>query len=537
MKIAEVVAYIKDYFFIFVIWLFHAVLNVWFIFKDTRPPAWDQSTHLILSLMYSRGSSILLTSNYYPPLFHVISAPLSSSYDISICINFVFLAILLFSIYGIGKTLFNREVGLLSALIISFYPFLIAIQRDFLLDFSLVSIISLSLYFLFKTENFKNTKYSILFGVSVGCALLIKWTAIFFLIAPVIWVLWQSIKEKKRCDYCNKIIKNDIITKNFYNFCSERHKNKFTKEGISFFKKEYNFFFFFFSSLLTSGVWYIAHPDIISIMLKAQHRYGVIEGEASPLSVASFSHYFSAINIQVFFFFSILSLIGLILLLWNGDKDKKILIGLSLLFPYLVFSLTYNKDVRYTIPILIFISLISANWIINLKHKNVKKVIIAIVLVIGLLQTSTITFGVPDISSNYYPNSITPRQEDWQVNNVLNTITDTLPKDLDHRPLIVVLPDHSLVNGLTYTYYTILREESYLIYNSAYLPKGYIQNIISDVDYVVYKRGGHIAGSTYEKQVNASYKVFEEKKGDFVLISVFDLPDNSKLELYQSLEK
>lgn len=525
---------IKDYICLSSIWLFHTILGIWFIFKDTRPPAWDQSTHLMLSLLYSRGSSIMLTSNYYPPLFHVVSAPLSYSYDTATCINFIFLAILLFSVYGIGKVIFNQKVGLLSALIISFYPFLIITQRDFLIDFSLVSVVSLSLYFLFKTENLKNTKYSILFGISVGCALLVKWTAIFFLIIPVIWIVWQSIKEKKICDYCNKIIKNKIITKNFYNFCSERHKKKFTEEGISFFTKEHNLLFLVLTLLLVSGMWYVAHPDIISTMLRAQQHYGIIESEASPLSIASFSHYFSAVNTQTYIFFSLLSLVGLIFLVWKCDRSKKILLGLSLLLPYLVFSLTYNKDVRYTLPILIFIALISASWVINLKHKNLKRVIIAIVLIIGLLQVSTITFGVPNVSSSFYPNPNTPRQEDWQVTNVLDTITNTLPNDLDHRPLIVVLPDHSLVNGVTYTYYTLLREEPYLIYNAAYLPEGYLQNIINNVDYIIYKRGEHIAGSTYKEQVNIAYKIFENNKNNFTLVSKFNLPDNSVLELYQA---
>lgn len=87
-----------------------------------------------------------------PPLFHIISSPfLLISHDIkvvSMC-NILFYVILLFSIYGIGKKLYNKEVGIVSMFGVSMLPGIFAQSRVFFIDFSLVSMVSLTFYLFF----------------------------------------------------------------------------------------------------------------------------------------------------------------------------------------------------------------------------------------------------------------------------------------------------------------------------------------------------------------------------------------------------
>ena len=264
-----------DYIVLSVIIVVHVALNIWWILNDMRPPAWDQSVHLVFGLAYFRGYDPVFTSGFYPPGLHLSVSPLfalfGESFDTACFINIVFLTILIFAVYEIGKSLFNREAGLYSALLISFIPMFIIFQRDFLLDFALVSIVAMSICLLLKTNNFHSLNYSLLFGASMGFAILIKWTGIFFIIVSVVWVIYQSLKEEKRCSYCDKIIKKKGITNNFHCFCSEGHKKKFKEESKFVLTKQHNLFFSLIIFVVSAGWWYVPNStNVVNNLLSGQ---------------------------------------------------------------------------------------------------------------------------------------------------------------------------------------------------------------------------------------------------------------------------
>jgi hypothetical protein len=532
------------------IFLFHSILNIFYILKDTRPPAWDQSLHLTLSLIYyrliraGRFSDIIGVSGYYPPFFHILTTPLYTfgiSEDVAICVNLIYLAILFFSVYGIGKLIFNKKAGFLAATIISFYPFLINLQRDYLLDFALISMISLSLYLLLKSDNFKDRRYSALFGLAFALTVLTKWTGIFFLIGPVLWVFYKAYTSKKVCAYCGKDAKD--VRHGIKWFCSEKHKVRYLKEGkpLLFSGAINNFLIAFFIFILVAGAWYVPnfgriYQSVAFFAAARMSQTGITEEEPEIISLQSFAYYLNAINVQILLFFSILTVIGLIFLFKSANRDyrdKKIFFGLSVLIPYLLFTLTKNKDTRYTIPLLIFFAILSAFWIMELRNERVKKVVVSLILIIGILQTSSITFGSPALNlPNIYPSVNYPREENWKVKEALDSISASLPKEMDHIIIVVVLPDHPYVNGRTYEYYAVLRNEPYSIYNGAYIPFDVFQKSILGIDYIICKEGGEIG--SYGGVVPKMYETFEEVKVNFESLGFFDLPDGSKLVVYKN---
>jgi len=539
-----------EYLPIALVFLFHSILDIFYIIKDTRPPAWDQSLHLTLSLIYSRllgagrFSDIIGVSGYYPPFFHLSTTPLyifGTSADVSTCVNLIYLAILLFSVYGIGEIIFNKKVGLLAALIISFYPFLINIQRDYLLDFALISMISLSIYFLLKSDSFKDIRYSALFGLAFALTVLTKWTGIFFLIGPVLWVFYRAYTSKKMCAYCGKDAKD--IRYGIKWFCSERHKRRYLKEGkpLLFSGRVNNFLITFFILFLIAGIWYVpnferVYQSVTFFGAAKMSQPGITEEEPAIISLQSFAYYLNAVNVQVLLFFSVLIIIGLVFLFKSKGKDnrdKKIFFALSILIPYLIFTLTTNKDTRYTVPLLLFFAILSAFWIMKLRNERLKAAIISLILIIGILQTSTITFGVPALNlPNIYPSANYPKEENWKVNEALDSISESLPEKMDHRIIAVILPDHPYVNGRTYEYYAVLRNEPYSVYNGAYIPFDTFQKSIPGIDYIVYKDGGKIG--SYGGVVPKMYETFEKVKGNFESIGEFDLPDGSNLVIYKN---
>jgi len=526
---------LNDYILLTAIFLFHSVLNIWYIHKDTLPPSWDPATHALYSSAYFHG--FFPQSQFYPPFVHYVPIPFyilfGESFDIACISNIVFLAILLFSVYGIGKYLFNREVGLFSSLIISFIPILIVYQRDFLLDFPLTAMIALSIYVLLKSENLTNIKYSILFGICFGLAMLTKWAAIFFVISPLLWVFYQSIKEDriKKCAFCGRILKNKtkIILKGFSTFCSERHKKSFIEENRRVLTRQHNLLFSLISFIIVAGSWYIPNYKVFFTLLSGQKYWGSVEGDPVGLSLSSLWYYIEAVNKQAFLFLSILFLVGLIYLIIKVGLNKKILFTISILFPYISFVLISNKDVRYTLPLLIFLSIALAYSLINIENKKIKSIAISILIVFCLLQTSTITFGYPsfDVPNSIYPTPKSPIQEDWKIDEVLSTIQSQGIR----QPNVLILYDSSYMNWRTLQYYVFINQYPINIQNYEFI-NAYPQQL-ENFDFVLYVDEERSTATQQKIMIDNANMLFEANINNYIMINSINLSNKKQMEVYQ----
>ena len=525
-----------DYIVISIILLFHTILNLWYIFKDTLPPAWDQAYHLLFSSAYFHGFDIQTTSTFYPPGAHISPVPLyalfGETYEVACSVNIIFLAILLFSIYGIGKELFNREVGLLSAIFISFIPLFIVLERDFFQDFPLLSIVSLSVFLLLKTNNFNNTLYCGLFAVSVGFATLIKWSAPIFIFIPFCWIVYKAIKEPKKCAYCNKLIrKTKNIIKGFSYFCSERHKKKFIDEKRFILTKGHNFIISFLVFITTISWWYFSNYNIFGKLMDRQKYWGMVEGKPEVFSFASFFYYIEAIvKHQAYLVIGILLLVGLLFLLIKCEKEKKLLIGLSIFFPYLFFTLIMNKTSRYTIPIFIFLVLCMAFMIASINNKKLKYTIILGIMLFGVIQTSTITFGYPEfnVPSYIYPAANQPKQEDWKVDEVLNIIQINSDKSQSN---VLILYDYAYMNWRTLQYYTFLNKQPISIYGYETI-NAYPQEILN-LDFVLYVEEDINITTEQKNQIMRANEIFEVCISEFEIVDSVILPNKKELYIYK----
>ena len=525
-----------DYIVISIILLFHSILNIWYIFKDMLPPAWDQAYHLLFSSAYFHGFDVRTTSTFYPPGAHISVVPLyalfGETYEIACSVNIIFLAILLFSIYGIGKILFNREIGLLSAIFISFIPLFIVLERDFFQDFPLLSIVSLSIFLLLKTNNFNNTLYCGLFAVSSGFATLIKWSAPIFIFIPLCWIVYKAIKEPKTCAYCSKLIKSTKnIVKGFYHFCSERHKKKFIDERKFILTKGHNFIISFLVFITTIGWWYFPNYDIFGKLMGGQKYWGMVEGKPEVFSFASFFYYIEAvIKYQAYLVIGILLLAGLLFLLIKCEKEKKLLIGLSILFPYLFFTLIMNKTSRYTIPIFIFLVLCMAFMVASINSKKLKSTIILGIILFGVIQTSTITFGYPSFNvPNYvYPHPNSPKQEDWKIDEVLDIIQTNSDKPQSN---VLILYDYAYINWRTLQYYTFIGNIPYHIQGYEFINAR--PDLILNFDFVIYVEEDIKAVTEQKSQIMRANEIFEVCISEFEIVDSVMLPNKKELYIYK----
>ncbi|WP_016872408.1 glycosyltransferase family 39 protein [Chlorogloeopsis fritschii PCC 9212] len=239
-----------------IIWLLGAVCDrIWFAL-DRSIPAWDQADYLTGTLNYWQAlqnpqwwdsewwQSFWTISSKIPPLTYILAAVVQNIFgtgpDQAALVMLLFSAILLGSVYGLGTALFNSTVGLWAAALCQVIPALYVLRLNFLLDYPLTSAVTFS-FFCFtlwqvtlkKVEgnSDKGTRgqgveggeelirvnsspfspsslssssvapppllLAAVFGLSLGLALLVKQTALFFLFTPIAWVGFTSLRQRR----------------------------------------------------------------------------------------------------------------------------------------------------------------------------------------------------------------------------------------------------------------------------------------------------------------------------------------------------
>ncbi|MCG2711316.1 MAG: glycosyltransferase family 39 protein [Candidatus Omnitrophica bacterium] len=133
----------------------------------------------------------------YPPLVYLISSFVNSILGtghlvVTRLTQMIYFAILISSVYEIGKICFDKKSVIIAALLVSFYPGIVGASRLYTLDLPLTSFTALAIYCLIKTKYFSNFKRSIIFGVILGVGIMIKGQILFFVIGPLVYIFFKS---------------------------------------------------------------------------------------------------------------------------------------------------------------------------------------------------------------------------------------------------------------------------------------------------------------------------------------------------------
>ncbi len=163
----------------------------------------DRTFHLVSSLAYydilkagadpSSLFAALTLSDYYPPLVHVgIAASYALfgvSADVAALTNSLYLVLLLLAVYGIGERLAGPWIGLLAATLLSLFPIVFSMSRYTYVDFALTSMVAVNVCLLLRSDGFARRGYSLLYGLSFGLGMLVKWTFVVFALPPLVALL------------------------------------------------------------------------------------------------------------------------------------------------------------------------------------------------------------------------------------------------------------------------------------------------------------------------------------------------------------
>jgi len=185
--------------------VFHVANNWAFVVAQVTILGWDRPAHLVRTLIYNEMLAeinlrslfeVLTWSWNRPPLSHLVAVPFyrlfGVSTDVALMRNAVFVAILILSVYGIGRRFYGEGVGLLSAFLVSTYPILFSISRMPYVDYSLTAMVALAVYLLVASEGFRHRGYSLWLGLAIGLGILTKWPFVAFAGGPIAYVAVRS---------------------------------------------------------------------------------------------------------------------------------------------------------------------------------------------------------------------------------------------------------------------------------------------------------------------------------------------------------
>jgi hypothetical protein len=544
---AELGAHRRDYLMLLLVLAFSLLANYAWMGADTVPSGPDQSIHFLRTLYYADrlegilggGQSIgdvageyqnrtSRGQNLYPPGVYATAIPavllLGQNYDsVVLAVNGAYFAILLLSTYWIGRKLFGNgkdgDVGVLAAALVSLFPTIFGLSREYFLEFALLAVAALNIALLLHSSRLSSRPHAILFGLVFGFGMMVKFTYPVFLLAPLCTVLWSG-SISKSINYKMKILPNLLLAA--------------------------------LMALIIMAPWYYTsfRPEFL---FQSVDSYNQGTGMPPVLSVASFLYNpMGLLNTHLYLVYFAIFLAA-IAATWNS-KNRAILWWL--LVPLIAFTLLRTKDPRFITGILPIIAVMMAGWLMrikNQKNQKTRKIAIGLVLVWGIIIMLFASFGssslpeqiyigTPDFHATVldqplvhnYASLALPRvalHEDWQMDAI---ISEMEARGLGTGSSICLVSFHP--------YFDIgaFKQRLFARRDGIDLPSTTIDDICNHLDRcdaVIYKDGGPelLSAQPYVASVVKPTNACLEQNAialNFKDVRNFPLPDNSTARLY-----
>ena len=516
------------------IWLVGALCDRLWLALDHLVPAWDQSNHLTGSLNYLNAlqhaqwfsgqwwQSLWMLSSKYPPLTYITTAFFQQIFgtgpDRALLVNLFFSAVLLGSVYGLGKHLFGTQVGLWAAGVCVLLPRLYIVRINYLTDYPLTALVVASFWCLTVWRDTKTRsqgwRWALGFGFCFGLAMMVKQTTLFFLFAPLLWLLC-TLLWKRSWGRLAQLIGGLLV------------------------------------SILIFGPWYRTNWLFI---LSAEQNAIVIpaleEGDPPLNTLAAWTFYWNDLPRAISWPLLLVPLVGLLLhcsrlfpALGNkGDAtsdDKANSTGsiasklgwLALFFvaSYFISSANVNKNLRYIMPYLPILSVFLAYGLTLWPRRlwGVRWGTVGLAFLVMCLNL----FPIGGVPGNYLTQALSPNTQyypyrglEWPHAQVVNEIIRTEPQ---LRATVGVLPRIAEFNHNNFNYYGAL--QNFQVYGREIgVRKKQVAQDARSLSWFLSKTGNQ--GAPKEAQILMVQTI--EQSPDFQLQKNWNLPDGSVLKLY-----
>lgn len=542
--------------------------RVWFGL-DHNVPGWDQADYLTGALNYGRAfqspewlnrdwwRDLWLLSSKIPPLTYIVTGLwqnlVGAGIDQATMVMSLYSGVLLGAVYGLGLLLFDASIGLWAAGLCQIIPGLYRLRLEFLLDYPLAAMVTLSFFCLtlwhFYTNKFypeyfnqqsnfaerirgnfsyKSFGLSLVliscFGITLGLSFLTKQTALFFLLIPLIWAGGGAFFQRRWLKFFQLIFGLWVST---WVFMPWYRTNWLT--------------------VLTSGK-------------RATIDSAIAEGDAPLNTLAAWTFYWQQLPYQLSWPLLLLPLVGVIIYGWKRGflknknlpnsnpnnfieseiKPQKYALPWLIIFlvtAYLLSSLNVNKDDRYIIPYLPTFTILLAYGLTRLKTtwwRNLR--LFTIILAIYLTLINLFPLPIPTLA-----NILSPRNRHYPYQNQpfphTNVIQEIIRSQPYLRSTVGVLPSTYSLNQHNFNYYGAIASTEnppipgFQVYaRQVANNRKHVNQDIQALDWFITKTGN--LGSINDTQKQAIITV--EKSPNFQLQKTWKLPDGETLNLYHT---
>jgi len=431
--------------------------------------------------------------------------------------NMLYFFILLCSTYGIGRTMYNRKVGLFAAFLVSCIPGISDFSRKFFPDFPLVAMVALSLYLFLKTDNFRSLKYSVLFGISVGLGLLTKLSYPLFLGAPLIcFFVFEYFTDGMRLSRKKALFHlalalgiGLLLAASFY--APNLHATIAMAKDLSF------------------NIQYIQDKTLLQLF-----RDRIVLKPLFAISAIAFFTYL---------------------------RRKELFLPLAVIVPIFLFSLSANYGGRYLLPILPVISIILSAEAFSFPQG---KIIIVPLLTSFVIMQYFLYSYIPDKGPAFMKKDIiVPKLQPAETKNIFygcNKLIDILMTNKsesngDAQILFTFGGDKASYLARELCYHIVVKRFKFRVW-SYYgidlfmLKKNFktfsagFDDVVRKADFVIWKNGGEVGigydvwhGYNNLDIFRELQKAFERHKDNFEVCGRFSWPDKSEILVYKKKMK
>jgi len=518
------------------IWLVGALCDRLWLALDHSVPAWDQTNHLTGSLNYLNAlqhaqwfsgqwwQSLWKLSSKYPPLTYIVTAPFQQLFgtgpDQALLVNLLFSAVLLGSVYGLGKHLFSTQVGLWAAGVCVLLPRLYIVRINYLTDYPLTALVAASFCCLTVWRDAKTQQqgwpWVLGFGFCFGLAMMVKQTVLFFLFVPLLLLfitgLWQRAWGRLA----------QLIS------------------GL-------------FLSVFIFGPWY--RTNWIFLFSTTQNAVivpGTAEGDPPLNTLAAWTYYWNDLPHAVSWPLLLVPLVGLLLYgrrLFptfrkgaNGDTtsddNAKVSpppvstfgwLGLFLVASYFICSANFNKDLRYIMPYLPILSVVLAYGLTLWPRRFwiVRWVAIGLAFLLMCLNL----FPIGGIPGTYLTQALSPKAQNYPYlgqelphAQVIDEIIRTEPQ---LQATVGVMPKIPEINHNNFNYFGAL--QNFQVYGREVgVRKRFVNQDARSLSWFLTKTGDQTMLGKHQARLVKKI----EQSPDFQLHKNWNLPDGTVLKLY-----
>lgn len=345
----------------------YSLLHLIWVLQDKSPALWDIAGHSYRSAWYWKlftenilvgPLAVLQFETIYPPLQYIVTIPwymiFGSNASIPQLSLLFWIWLFLISLYAVSLKVFDsKKAAVVSLVAVSMAPLFLHMSRVYFLDFPLTASVTAFVAALLYSDNGKQRSWTIAAGIAAAATLLIKWVAIIFLLGPLLFVLWNIVRESKLLS------------------------TKKRKEAAT------NILLSFFATVILLAPWYILHSStVLASAEKTRNNIFSVPYE-NLFSLENAWYYMDRLLLSAGWPIILFSLFAIIIL-WKQKNEYRWLLFFWFIVPYIIMTFfLHSKESRYFLPVypMLFIAMGVYG---TMLRKKIMALCVAPILLVGL---------------------------------------------------------------------------------------------------------------------------------------------------------